>query len=156
MINNVTLVGRLVGDPELRFTGQGVAVAQFRLAVNRNYTNQNGEREADFISCVVWRKPAETLANYARKGSLLGVTGRIQTRNFENQQGQKVYVTEVIVEEFQLLESKEVTQSRQQARYGQQGQGTNQPAAPTQSANADTNYPLGGQGMDISDDDLPF
>ena len=106
MINNVTLVGRLVGDPELRFTSQGVAVAQFRLAVNRNYTNQNGEREADFISCVVWRKPAETLANYARKGSLLGVTGRIQTRNFENQQGQKVYVTEVVVEEFQLLEDR--------------------------------------------------
>lgn len=156
MINNVTLVGRLVGDPELRFTSQGVAVAQFRLAVNRNYTNQNGEREADFISCVVWRKPAETLANYARKGSLLGVTGRIQTRNFENQQGQKVYVTEVVVEEFQLLESKEVTQSRQQARYGQQGQGTNQPAAPTQSANTDTNYPLGTQDMDISDDDMPF
>lgn len=155
MINNVTLVGRLVGDPELRFTSQGIAVAQFRLAVNRNYTNQNGEREADFISCVVWRKPAETLANYARKGSLLGVTGRIQTRNFENQQGQKVYVTEVVVEEFQLLESKEVTQSRQQARYGQQGQGT-QPAAPAQPGNMDANYPLGGHEMNISDDDMPF
>lgn len=154
MINNVTLVGRLVGDPELRFTSQGVAVAQFRLAVNRNYTNQNGEREADFISCVVWRKPAETLANYARKGSLLGVTGRIQTRNFENQQGQKVYVTEVVVEEFQLLESKEVTQSRRQARYGQQG--NTQPAAPAQPGNMDANYPLGGHEMNISDDDMPF
>lgn len=106
MINNVVLVGRLTKDPDLKYTANGAAVASFSLAVNRNFTNASGEREADFINCVIWRKPAETLANYARKGSLIGVTGRIQTRNYENQQGQRVYVTEVVAENFQLLESR--------------------------------------------------
>ncbi|EKR9302812.1 single-stranded DNA-binding protein [Enterococcus faecalis] len=106
MINNVTLVGRLTKDPDLRYTSSGSGVATFTLAVNRSFTNQNGDREADFINCVIWRKPAETMANYARKGTLLGVVGRIQTRNYENQQGQRVYVTEVVCESFQLLESK--------------------------------------------------
>ena len=89
MINNLTLVGRLTKDPDLKYTGNGTAVATFTLAVNRNFTNQSGEREADFINCVIWRKPAETLANYAKKGVLIGVTGRIQTRSYDNQQGQK-------------------------------------------------------------------
>lgn len=82
--------------------------------MNRNFTNQSGNREADFINCVIWRKSAETLANYARKGTLLGVTGRIQTRNYENQQGQRVYVTEVVAENFQLLESRTASEQRQQ------------------------------------------
>ncbi|NSO48121.1 single-stranded DNA-binding protein, partial [Enterococcus faecalis] len=112
MINNVTLVGRLTKDCDLRYTSSGVAVAAFTLAVNRNFTNQNGEREADYIQCVIWRKPAETLANYTRKGTLVGLVGRLQTRNYENQQGQRIYVTEVVVESFQLLESKEVSQQR--------------------------------------------
>lgn len=111
MINNLTLVGRLTKDPDLRYTGNGTAVATFTLAVNRNFTNQSGEREADFINCVIWRKPAETLANYAKKGVLIGVTGRIQTRSYDNQQGQKVYVTEVIADNFQLLESKKADSS---------------------------------------------
>jgi len=106
MINNVVLVGRLTKDPDLRYTSSGSAVATFTLAVNRNFTNQNGNREADFINCVIWRKPAETMANYARKGTLLGVVGRIQTRSYENQQGQRVYVTEVVCDNFQLLESR--------------------------------------------------
>lgn len=106
MINQVVLIGRLTKDPELKYTASGKATATFKMAVNRNFPNQNGEREADFINCVIWQKPAETLANYAHKGTLLGVTGRIQTRNYENQQGQRVYVTEVVVENFQLLESK--------------------------------------------------
>lgn len=109
MINQVVLVGRLTKDIDLRYTASGSAVGSFTLAVNRNFTNQNGEREADFINCVIWRKPAETMANYARKGTLLGVVGRIQTRNYDNQQGQRVYVTEVICESFQLLESKAPT-----------------------------------------------
>ena len=113
MINNVVLVGRLTKDPDLRYTSSGSAVASFTLAVNRNFTNQNGNREADFINCVIWRKPAETMANYARKGTLLGVIGRIQTRSYENQQGQRVYVTEVVCENFQLLESRSVSEQRQ-------------------------------------------
>ncbi len=80
MINNVTLVGRLTKDPDLRYTASGTAVATFTLAVNRNFTNQNGNREADFVNCVIWRKPAETMATLAKKGSLIGVVGRIQTR----------------------------------------------------------------------------
>ena len=113
MINNVVLVGRLTKDPDLRYTSSGSAVASFTLAVNRNFTNQNGNREADFINCVIWRKPAETMANYARKGTLLGVVGRIQTRSYENQQGQRVYVTEVVCENFQLLESRSTSEQRQ-------------------------------------------
>lgn len=183
MINNVVLVGRLTKDPDLRYTASGSAVATFTLAVNRNFTNQNGDREADFINCVIWRKPAETMANYARKGTLLGVVGRIQTRNYENQQGQRVYVTEVVVDNFSLLESRaESEQRRAQSgsannNFGGGQQGGNQggfnaaPAqnpfgAPASNGNVfggastpaqSSNDPFGGgQEVDISDDDLPF
>lgn len=158
MINNITLVGRLTKDPELKYTSSGTAVATFTLAVNRNFTNASGEREADFPNCVIWRKPAETLANYARKGSLIGVTGRIQTRNYENQQGQRVYVTEVVCDNFQLLESKASNNSQQTQNTQQQ---TNQ-----KQGNLDTFGEFGNQNkpdpfgnssiIDISDDDLPF
>ena len=107
MINNAVLVGRMTRDVELRYTPSNQAVATFPLAVNRNFKNQNGEREADFINIVIWRQQAENLANWAKKGTLLGVTGRIQTRNYENQQGQRVYVTEVIADNFQILEKRE-------------------------------------------------
>lgn len=83
MINNVVLIGRLTKDIDLRYTASGSAVGSFTLAVNRNFTNQNGDREADFINCVIWRKPAETMANYARKGTLLGVVGRIALQAFK-------------------------------------------------------------------------
>ena len=105
MFNSTTLVGRLTRNPELKYTPSNQAVATFTLAVNRNFKNQNGEREADFINCVIWRQQAENLANWAKKGALIGITGRIQTRSYENQQGQRVYVTEVVAEQFQLLES---------------------------------------------------
>src|SRR3954466_2734042 len=104
MMNRVVLVGRLTKDPELRYTPNGVAVASFSLAVNRNFTNHQGERETDFINCVVWRKPAENVANYLKKGSMAGVDGRIQTRNYEGQDGKRVYVTEVVAESVQFLE----------------------------------------------------
>lgn len=106
MINNTVLVGRLTKDVELRYTPSNVAVATFTLAVNRTFKNENGDREADFINCVMWRQQAENLANFAKKGALIGITGRIQTRSYDNQQGQRVYVTEVVAEQFQLLESK--------------------------------------------------
>ncbi len=105
MINNVVLVGRMTRDAELRYTPSNQAVATFTLAVNRNFKNQNGEREADFINVVIWRQQAENLANWAKKGALIGVTGRIQTRSYDNQQGQRVYVTEVVAESFQLLKA---------------------------------------------------
>ena len=156
MINNVVLVGRMVRDAELRYTPSNVAVATFTLAVNRTFKSQNGEREADFINVVMWRQQAENLANWAKKGSLIGVTGRIQTRSYDNQQGQRVYVTEVVAENFQMLESRSV-------REGQTGGGHSAPSssysAPTQSVpdfSRDEN-PFGATNpLDISDDDLPF
>ena len=107
MINNVVLVGRLTRDPELRYTPSNVAVATFSLAVNRNFKNQAGDYEADFISCIMWRQQAENFANWLKKGDLVGITGRIQTRSYDNQQGQRVYVTEVVAESFQILEKKD-------------------------------------------------
>ena len=91
MIDTVTLVGRLTKDPELRTTTSGTGVATFTLAVNRDFKDANGNREADFINCVAWRKTAEILANYTEKGSLIGLIGRIQTRSYENQQGNRVF-----------------------------------------------------------------
>lgn len=156
MINNVVLVGRLTKDPDLKYTGNGTAVATFTLAVNRNFTNQSGEREADFISCVIWRKPAETLANYAKKGVLIGVTGRIQTRSYDNQQGQKVYVTEVIADNFQLLESKKADSSQNTQGSGVSNSQTNNYTRNQQNTNNATADPFGNSSIDISDDDLPF
>ncbi|BBD26478.1 single-stranded DNA-binding protein [Enterococcus faecalis] len=155
MMNNVTLIGRPTKDPDLRYTASGTAVATFTLAVNRNYTNQNGDRETDFINCVIWRKPAETLANYVRKGTLIGISGRLQTRNYENQQGQRVYVTEVIVENFYLLESRSQAEAREQKQKTTQNSTTNNQFSSTAS-NVDNNDPFNGNPIDISDDDLPF
>lgn len=140
-MNSICLVGRLTKNVELRYTPSNVAVATFTLAVNRTFKNENGEREADFINCVMWRQQAENLASWAKKGALIGITGRIQTRSYDNQQGQRVYVTEVVAEQFQLLESKgqgNQTQQRQQA----------QQQAP--------DFSRQGAPMDISDDMLPF
>ncbi|HEO1005104.1 TPA: single-stranded DNA-binding protein, partial [Streptococcus agalactiae] len=115
MINNIVLVGRMTKDAELRHTPSQVAVATFTLAVNRRFKEQNGERETDFINCVIWRQSAENLANWAKKGTLIGITGHIQTRNYENQQGQRIYVTEVVAENFQLLESRNSQQQTNQS-----------------------------------------
>lgn len=138
MINNVVLVGRLTRDPELRYTPSNVAVATFSLAVNRNFKNQAGDREADFISCIMWRQQAENFANWLKKGALVGITGRIQSRSYDNQQGQRVYVTEVVAETFQLLEKRD--NSANQSNIEEQ-----------MPASFGATNPL-----DISDDDLPF
>ncbi|AZP90602.1 single-stranded DNA-binding protein [Pediococcus acidilactici] len=141
MINRAVLVGRLTRDPELKYTTNGAAVASFNLAVNRQFTNSQGEREADFINCVMWRKAAEIFCNYTHKGSLVGIDGRIQTRSYENQQGQRVYVTEVVTENFSLLDSK--PKEHQQNNAGQ----VSTPGDP---------FANGGQSIDITDEDLPF
>ena len=142
MINQVILVGRLTKEVNLKYTPSNQAVATFTLAVNRQFKNQNGEREADFINCVIWRQQAENLANWAKKGALIGITGRIQTRSYENQQGQRVYVTEVVADSFQLLESRK-------DREGGQSQGYSHPDFSRQTQ-------MNANPMDISDDDLPF
>lgn len=109
MLNRVILIGRLTRDPELRYTPAGVAVAQFTLAVDRPFSRDNGggerEREADFIPVVTWRQLAETCANYLRKGRLAAVEGRMQVRNYENNEGRRVYVTEVVADNVRFLES---------------------------------------------------
>ena len=138
MINNVVLVGRLTRDPELRYTSSNVAVATFSLAVNRNFKNQAGDYEADFISCIMWRQQAENFANWLKKGALVGITGRIQTRSYDNQQGQRVYVTEVVAESFQILEKKDNAANNASME--------NQIPPSFEKTNP----------MDISDDDLPF
>lgn len=106
MINNCILIGRMVRDAELRRTQQGDAVASFTLAVNRNYTTKDGQQQTDFINCIVWKKQAENIVKYCSKGSLVGVEGRIQTRSYENNQGQKVYVVEVVCDSVRFLETK--------------------------------------------------
>jgi len=138
MINNVVLVGHLTRDPELRYTPSNVAVATFSLAVNRNFKNQAGDREADFISCIMWRQQAENFANWLKKGALVGITGRIQSRSYDNQQGQRVYVTEVVAESFQILEKKDNAANNASME--------NQIPPSFERTNP----------MDISDDDLPF
>lgn len=155
MINNVTLVGRLTKDPDLRYSPSGKGVATFTLAVNRKFTNQAGEREADFIQCVIWNKPAETLANYAKKGTLIGVSGRIQTRNYENQSGNRVYVTEIIVENFSFLESRAKNEQRQSSTSSQQSNRQTYNESVSSGVLTDSNMPT-GSNIDISDDDLPF
>ena len=168
----MVLVGRMTKDADLRYTANGAAVATFTLAVNRAFTNQSGEREADFVTCVIWRKSAEALANFTRKGSLIGIVGRIQTRNYDNQQGQRVYVTEVVCDSFQMLESRTVNdQRKQEPSFGDNQNNANnyqgnqstqpfgQPSTPPTgmsdfSRDAD---PFGSSSqIDISDDDLPF
>ena len=149
MINRTVLVGRLTRDPELRYTQGGTAVASFTLAVNRQFTNSQGEREADFINCVIWRKAAENFAKFTSKGSLVGIDGHIQTRNYENKQGQRVYVTEVVADNFSLLESKNIDSSN-----NTNNNPNNQPKKP----NNNTSNPFANNSkpMDISDSDLPF
>lgn len=154
MLNRVVLVGRLTRDPDLRYTANGAAVGSFTLAVNRQFTNAQGEREADFINCVIWRKSAENFANFTKKGSLVGIDGRLQSRSYENQQGQKVFVTEVVVDNFSLLESKE---SQKNDSVSNQGFSQESKVNQKQNTNIDTSKSYEDvNGIDISDDDLPF
>ena len=114
-MNKVFLIGRLVRDPELRYTGTNIPVATFSIAVNRNYANAAGEREADFINIVVWRKQAENVKNYVKQGSQVAIDGKIQTRTYDDQNGQKRYITEVVADNIQFLDTKAAAERRQTA-----------------------------------------
>ena len=154
-MNTVQLIGRLTKEVELRFTSNGTAVGSFTIAVNRNFTNQQGEREADFINCVIWKKAAENLSNFTRKGSLIGVEGRLQVRTYENQQGQRVWVTEVIIHNFTLLETKKDMEQRTGGQQQYQQQSYQQPPQQQpQNTNAFNGYDGGYGGF--NPDDLPF
>lgn len=177
MINNVVLVGRLTKDPELKYTGNGIAVVTFTVAVNRPFKSQ-GEDDADFINCVAWRKTAENTSNYTRKGSLVGITGRIQTRNYTNNEGRKIFITEVVAENVQFLEPKssrqtesnpaanDYTQNNKNATGGNFGSNNKQQNNPSfDNKKADPEFTSvddpfatnsGNENINISDDDLPF
>ena len=182
MINQVVLVGRLTRDPELRHTQSNIANLRFTVAVNRQFANQQGERQADFVNCVAWRVQAENMARFLRKGSLIGVTGRIETGSYQNQQGQTVYTTDVIADSVQFLEPRGTQDGGGQQNFGgnnnfnqfQQGNSNNfQNNQPQQQSNPfpanngmmDNNSnpfqnnapePAFNSTIDISDDDLPF
>ncbi|WP_342433740.1 single-stranded DNA-binding protein [Neobacillus sp. FSL H8-0543] len=174
MINRVVLVGRLTKDPELKYTPNGIAVATFTLAVNRQFSNPQGEREADFLNIVVWRKAAENVANYLKKGSLAGVDGRIQVRTYE-QDGKRQYFTEIVADNVQFLEPKgssgggrnnndQFGAPPREPQGSPYGNSNNQNQRPAQNQNQNNNKfqrmdedPFAGNGqIDISDDDLPF
>lgn len=170
MINRVVLVGRLTKDPEYRVTPSGTSVATFTLAINRNFTNADGERQADFINCVVFKKQAENVNNYLKKASLAGIEGRLQSRSYDNQEGRKVFVTEVICDSVQFLEPKNsqnnANTNAQQTNYNQATNTSyNQNNVAPGQNNANNGYTQQSQPnpfanatgpIDIQDDDLPF
>jgi single-strand DNA-binding protein len=148
MINRVVLVGRLTKDPELRYTPSGVAVTTFTLAVNRQFTNSQGEREADFINIVAWRQLAELCANYLKKGSQAGLEGRLQTRSYDNKEGKRVFITEVVADNVQFLSP---------AGERKEG-GSGFPSGGRSNSQDQYNDPFTNESsrVDIADDDLPF
>ncbi|WP_346234527.1 single-stranded DNA-binding protein [Lysinibacillus telephonicus] len=173
MINSVVLVGRLTKDPELRYTPSGVAMCRFTVAVNRAFSNEQGEREADFIQCLAWRKQAENLANFMRKGSLIGIEGRIQTGSFEGQDGKRVYTTDVVANSIQFLEPRGTSDGSNSAPNYQGNtnyQSSNQNANTGQYGGQNTQHNYVGQPtnygedpfanskgpIEVSGDDLPF
>jgi len=144
MINRVVLVGRMTKDIELKYTQNGIANVRFTLAVNRAFTNQNGERQADFINCVAWRSQAENMAKFLRKGSLIGLEGRIETGSYQAQDGTTRYTTDVIADSVQFLESRNESQGAQSLAEARQ--------QVSQQSNTNGN----NGSININDNDLPF
>lgn len=168
MINRVVLTGRPTKKPVLRHTNSGIAVAQCTLAVDRQYTNSQGQRQADFISLVLWRKSAENFVKYVEKGQLVGIDGRLQTRSYENKNGQKVYITEVVVDQFAFLTGKKDNSNNnssdnnpsninQNNTNNDSTQNTSTDNNSTSNNPSSTSDSFSSNGeIDISDDDLPF
>ena len=157
-MNKAILIGRLTKDPELRTTPTGRNVCQFSVAVSRNFTNANGEREADFINCVVWDKQAENLVKYQKKGNQIAVEGRIQTRNYDDKDGKKVYVTEILASNISFLDSKG-TGATGNTSFN------NLPEPPMEDTSSNNMETVSvekdpceafGDSIEISDNDLPF
>ena len=145
MINRVVLIGRITRDPELRKTNTGTSVISFILAVNRRFAKE-GEQQADFINCQAWRQSADFMANYVKQGALLGVEGRIQTRNYKDRSDRTVYVTEVVCDSVQILAQKRAEEAPN--TYGQ--------VTYNQSEYTNVESEFGSDTVDISADDLPF
>ena len=164
-MNKALLIGRLTRDPELRSTPAGRNVCQFSIAVNRTFTNANGDREADFINCVVWDKQAENLVKYQKKGNQIAVDGRIQTRNYEDKDGKRVYVTEILANNISFLDSK----GSNAGNSNSFNNFNNLPEPPIERNNNVASMPdietvsvekdpfeAFGDSIEISDNDLPF
>ncbi len=161
-MNKALLIGRLTRDPELRSTSTGRNVCQFSIAVNRNFTNANGEREADFINCVVWDKQAENLVKYQKRGNQIAVDGRIQTRNYEDKDGKRVYVTEILANSISFLDSKgtntgsnDFNSLPEPPREDSVSSSSNMSSMETVSVDKDP-FEAFGDSIEISDNDLPF
>ena len=161
-MNKVFLIGRLTRDPELRYTGNNTAVASFSIAVNRTFANQDGVREADFINIVVWRKQAENVKNYLSQGSQVAIDGRIQTRSYDDQNGNKRYVTEVVADNVEFLGSKNQSQQTSQSNESAPASsseptpydfGGNEPETTAVDSNPFADF---GSTIEINDDELPF
>lgn len=148
MINRVVLVGRITKDVDHRVTTSGASVVSFTLAVNRNFTSASGEREADFINCVTWRASADFMKNYVKKGNLLAVDGRMQTRNYQDNDGRTVYITEVVADSVQLLESRSSNQGDNSGQYRNKYEANQSNDAQDELYESTKNL--------IADDDLPF
>lgn len=145
-MNKSILIGRITKDPELRTTPNNRSVCQFTIAVNRTYTNEEGKREADFINCVVWDKQAENLAMYQKKGNQIAVEGRIQTRNYDDNSGKKVYVTEVLVNNISYLDTK-----KDDSNFNN----LEEPPVVEKQEEVDP-YQAFGDSIEVNDNDLPF
>ncbi|MFY0521412.1 single-stranded DNA-binding protein [Lysinibacillus sp. UGB7] len=168
MINRTVLVGRLTKDPQLSYTPSGIAMARFTVAVNRTFSKEGEEKQADFISCVTWRKQAENLANFMKKGNLIGLEGRIQTGSYEGQDGKRIYTTDVVADSIQFLEPKNNAGSSQGAsnyqsstntggtyQGGSQGQYSGQNNQPNYTKNDEDPF-ANSKAPEVSEDDLPF
>ena len=163
-MNRVILIGRLTRDPELRYTGSNIPVASFTLAVNRPFSNQQGERDADFINIVVWRKQAENCKNYLTQGSQVAVVGSIQTRSYDDNNGQRSYVTEVVADNVEFLGSKNSsTNSNNMNNFAPKNNNAEPspydfgPAPEPKGTDVESNpFADFGANIEISDDELPF
>lgn len=154
-MNKVFLIGRLTKDPELRYTGSNIAVATFTVAVNKPFANQNGEREADFINIVVWRKQAENVKNYLSQGSQVAIDGRIQTRSYDDQEGKKRYVTEVVADNVQFLDTKNSRNNSQSMPIDNDYAVEKEVDIPSSDIKEDP-FKDFGEEIKISESELPF
>ncbi len=160
MMNRVVLVGRMTRDPELRRTSSGASVTSFTLALNRNYNSQDGQ-QADYINCVVWNKIAENVERYCSKGSLVGVDGRLRSRSYDNAQGQRVYVVEVLCDSVQFLETRAVRERQQmQSQYQSQPQSQQQVKQDDfydmKTVDLEKDFDSSFNSFDIMEDDIQF
>ncbi len=157
-MNKAFLIGRLTRDPELRYSSSNAAIVNFSIAIDRQYTNNQGQRETDFINIVAFQKQAENIKKYVSKGSLVAVDGRIQTRNYEDKDGKRVYVTEVVADRVQFLDSK----NSGNAVSTNVGEDNISPAdfqtdvTPKETDVSDDVFADFGSSIEISDDDIAF